>query len=291
MRDVMVSLLGGGLLGGTYALIGIGLVLVFRATSTLNFAHGQLMLIPAFCVARWQATHDGSTILVIIAAVVLTALISAAFYALVLRRMTGRPLFLALIATFAMAGLLDGVLAMLFGPDQYSLQLSALPSGSVSIAGATLSKASLVLTTLTVVLAVSVVALVRLTPLGLKVRAAGQDALLASQGGINVGRVYIGSWIAAGVLAAVAGIAYGSQNLVTPSMATVALAAFPAILLGGLDSIEGALVGGLIIGVAQGFIATYVGGQYLNVATYGLLLAVLFVRPQGLFGTRETVRA
>lgn len=291
MQQVTLSLVAGLALSGTYALIALGLVLAFRATATLNFAHGELMVLPAFIVGKWELSHHGQFWISAVIGLAVSAAICVAFYVLVLQRLTGRPPFLALIATFGLAGMLDGILTLLYGQTQYSITMRFLPSGFVSIGGVKASSSSLILTGFTFVLALAVIAVIQLTPLGLRVRAAGQDAALASQGGIAIRRIYIGSWAVAGVLAGVAGIVYGATNNVGTSITTVALSAFPAILLGGLDSIEGALAGSVIVGVGQGFVTTYLGGQYLTVITYALLLVVLLVRPQGLFGTRSVVRA
>ena len=100
----------------------------------------------------------------------------------------------------------------------------------------------------------------------------------------------MGSWAIAAVLAGVAGIAYGTTNIVDPSLVNVALAAFPAILIGGLDSIEGAVVGGLIVGIFQAFVATYLNSELIDVLTYSMMLVVMLAFPQGLFGTRRVVR-
>src|ERR1700759_251945 len=261
MKEIILSLVSGLGLGGTYALISLGLVLEFRATATLNFAHGELMVFPAFIVGKWELPPPGQFWVPAVVGLLVSAAICVAFYLLILQRLTGRPPFLALIATFGLAGMLDGVLTLLYGQNQYTIPVKFLPTGYVSLGGVKGSSASLILTGFTLVLAIAVIAVIQLTPLGLRVRAAGQDATLASQGGIAVRRIYIGSWAAAGLLAGVAGIVYGATNNVGTSITTIALSAFPAILLGGLDSIEGALVGSIIVGIGQGFIATYLGGQ------------------------------
>jgi branched-chain amino acid transport system permease protein len=105
-----------------------------------------------------------------------------------------------------------------------------------------------------------------------------------------VRRVFLASWALAAVLAGVAGVLFASTSIVTPELAGIAWAAFPAIILGGLDSIEGAIVGGLLIGILQGFTTTFLGGEVTDVVTYGLLLVVLLVRPSGLFGTTAVTR-
>jgi branched-chain amino acid transport system permease protein len=125
---------------------------------------------------------------------------------------------------------------------------------------------------------------------GRQVRVAGQDPVLASQSGINVRVIHMLSWAGAAALAGIAGIAYGSSNVIDTSMVQLGLSAFPAIVIGGMDSIVGAIVGGVIVGIVQGFVATYLNPSLENVFTYTLLLLVMLVVPEGIFGTRRAVR-
>jgi branched-chain amino acid transport system permease protein len=198
---------------------------------------------------------------------------------------------MGIVATFGLAAILDGIMGIVFGGRQYNIVIPALPKGSVQIASAHVSESSLILTGLTLVLALSVVYVMRFTRLGVMVRAAGQDPVLAGQSGIPVGRIYMWSWALAAMLAAVAGISYGSTAAVNTSMVGLGLAAIPAIVLGGLDSIEGAVIGGIAIGLVQAFVQVYLGGLSVDVITYALLLLGLLLYPQGLFGTKEVVRA
>lgn len=290
MDRVIVSLFGGANLGGTYALVALGIVLAFRATGTFNFAHGQFMLLPAFIVGAWQAEAKGPLWISIVEGLLIVSALGVAFYLVVLQRTVGLLHFMGVIATFGLAAVLDGAFLIVYGSPQYTLDLGILPRGVVTLVGAHLSVGELALTAFTLVLAGIVAGALRFTPVGIKIRAAGQDAILASQGGINVRFLYMGSWALAAALAGIAGIVYGTSQLVNHSMVDVALAAFPAILIGGLDSIEGAVIGGLLVGIAQGFIATYLSPQYLDVVTYGLLLVVMLVFPQGILGTRTVTR-
>ncbi|WP_280217298.1 branched-chain amino acid ABC transporter permease [Nocardia neocaledoniensis] len=290
MGNFIVSIVGGAALGATYALISLGLVLVFRATWTFNFAHGQFMLIPALVVAVLAGSGSMPFGLTVLAALALIVAISVAFYLTILRRTVGMPHFMAMIATFGLAAILDGLISIVFGARERSIEFPGLPAGVVTIAGTRISSASLAITAIAFVLATVVVVVMRWTYLGTVIRAAGHDPALAAQGGIHVKYVYVGSWALAAILAGVAGILYGSTQVVNTGMLAVGMAAFPAILLGGIDSVEGAVVGGICIGILQGFTATYLGGQYVNLTTYGALLAVLMVYPQGLFGTRMVRR-
>lgn len=290
MELFVASLFAGVSLGGIYALIAIGLVLAFRATRTFNFAHGELMLLPAFIVA-YAELRGSSPAYSIPVALAVSAVIGALFYVLVLRRIPSGDLFMAIIATFGLAAVLDGVMGIGFPAGQYSLTLPAMPNGGIVIAGARVPISSLVIAGITLALAIIIILVLRLSQLGLQIRAAGEDPILASQCGIRVRLIYRGSWAAAAVLAGIAGITYGSTAVVSTDMVSVGLVALPAIVLGGLDSIEGALVGSIVVGMVQAFTQIYIGGQYVYVVTYALLLVILLLYPQGLFGTREVVRA
>ncbi|HSY16090.1 MAG TPA: branched-chain amino acid ABC transporter permease [Jatrophihabitantaceae bacterium] len=290
MERIAVSVIGGAAAGGAYALIGLGLVLAFRATYTLSFMQGQLMLLAAFIVAKIQASRTVPVDLGVVVAVAVAAVVCVLFYIFVLQRIIGLPHFVGFVATLGLASILDGVMTLIFGSNEYFFHFPGMPKGSLDVFGGRVPTTSVVVAVFTFVVAGIVASAFRFTEWGIRVRAAGQDPVLASQGGINVRRVYTTSWAIAGILAAFAGIALGSTNLIDTSMENLAGAAFPAILLGGLDSIEGAVVGGVIIGVGQGFVATYLGGQFLDVTTYGALLLILLVRPAGLFGTVQASR-
>ncbi len=290
MEQMTFAIVGGLTLGAIYALVALGVVLIFRATDTFNFAHGHFMVLGAFLVGKWQLDSDAPFLLVLLASLLIVGAIGAALYWVVLRKTVGRPHFIPVIATLGFAAIADGGMNRIFGSRQYVIDMPGLPSGNTEILGASFSSASLVITAFATVLALVTVIAFRYTSIGIKVRAAGQDSLLASQRGINVHWVYVGSWAFSCVLAAIAGIAYGSINVANPGMVDLAMLAFPAALLGGLDSIPGSFLGGMLIGLLQGFVASYAGGEYVNVVTYLLLLVVMLFMPQGLFGTQKVSR-
>jgi branched-chain amino acid transport system permease protein len=248
------------------------------------------MLVPAFLVGAWQTKHTAPLGVSILVGLVVVGLIGMGFYVLVLQRATGMHHFMGVIATLGMAAVLDGVILLVFGSPEYTITVSFLPTHVVSIDGARFSGTTLTLTAFSLVLAGVVAAGLKFTNIGRRLHAAGQDPVLASQGGINVRRYYTWSWGLAAVLAGIAGVVYGSTNVVDDSVTSVALVAFPAIIIGGLDSIEGAVIGGLLVGTFQGFVATYLGSQLVDVLTYVLLLVVMLAFPRGLFGTKQVSR-
>jgi branched-chain amino acid transport system permease protein len=287
MQLLATAIVTGLFLAGTYSLIALGMVLVFRATHTFNFAHGQSMLLAAYVVGKYF-TADSSTSFVAysLLACLIVGTTSAVFYLLVLRRLVGKSLFLAVIATLGYASVLDGVMGIMFKSQQYVIRNPYLSNEPLEIGSVRVQSATATVAVASLALAVAVTFVLQKTQLGIRVRAAGQSALLASQGGINVRRIYVMSWAASGVLAAIAGVAYGSTNVVGSSLAETAHLALPAMMLGGLDSFVGAIVGGLSIGLLQGTTASYFSGEHVEVVTYAVLLIVLLVRPNGLFGTK-----
>src|SRR4051812_9785551 len=190
MAAFWVSLISGAANGALYALIALGLVLAFRATATFNFAHGQLMVLPAFVVGAWVTKTSVPMWLAIVVALLITGAIGAVFYRLVLQRIIGLPHWMGFIASLGLASILDGALGLIFGTETYSFHLPILPDGMTTIFGARISNSSLAILAFGLLLGIAIALILRFTFVGTAVRAAGQDALLASQSGINVRRVF-----------------------------------------------------------------------------------------------------
>lgn len=279
MNLVLVAIINGISIGSTYALIGLGIVLIYRTTGAFNLAHGELMLLGAYVLANWQAAKDGPFLVGLLLSLAVTAAFAILCYAIVLRWTVGLPTWVGFVVTLVLAGMINAGLALKYGANSLTLTIPGLPTGAVRILGSRFASATLIIAFIGLAITVATVAVLRWTRIGVQVRAAGQAPLLASQGGINVRRLYVGSWAVAGILAAVAGVLYGSTTAVDSTMPAVALVAIPGIVLGGLDSVEGAWIGGVAIGIVQGFVSVYLGGQYLNPVTWALLLVLLLIRP------------
>jgi branched-chain amino acid transport system permease protein len=284
------AIVGGLALGGILAVISLGMVLAYRGTGTVSFAHGQLMLFGAFFVGWLDAKGGWPFPVELLIGLTVPALIAGAFYLLFLRRLIGLPELFGLLATLGLASVLDAGAIALWGSNDYAVHVPGISGGVVHVFGAAVSRPSLIIAGATIVIALAMAAVLRFTHLGTLVRAAGQDPVLASQGGIHIHRVFLGAWAVSGALAGLAGIAYADLNIASSGLELVALSALPAMVIGGMDSLPGALVGGLLVGVFEGLIATYVNGDFVDVASYMLLLAVLLIRPEGLMGTRYVSR-
>lgn len=295
MDMFLQAVLGGLLAGMTYAILALGLVLLFRATKVFNFAHGQYALAGAYFAAWLQELgpfRDSGTgqALAICLSILAVAAFSGLLYRLVLHRLTGLEHWLAVFATFGVAAVAEAAITTVFSGRDLIVTIPGLPQGGTLLFGVRLGAGAMVLSVASLAVFVVAALFIYRTAFGRKMTAAGQNPLLSSLSGIPIHRSYTAAWAMGGGLAAIAGIAFGASNVVSPAMVHLGMLAFPALLLGGLDSLIGALIGGLIVGVIQGLIAAYVDGGAVSMVVYSLLLVVLLVRPEGLMGTREATR-
>ncbi|MEO5652607.1 MAG: branched-chain amino acid ABC transporter permease [Marmoricola sp.] len=295
MTQFLSLLVNGISLGAVYALIALGFVIIFKASEVISFMHGSLILLGAFLIARYQTTLGFWAALAI--GIVGTTLVALVTERVLIRRLRGAPVISLAILTIGVDIILLTQLTRLIGSD--------ILNAGHPWSGQTLRVAGVGITTnraLAVVVAVVLMALFftafKFSSWGVAMRAAAEDTETAALMGIRLGRVSMIAWVVAGVLAAVAGLfLVGSPTPgVTPGVAAVALRAFPAAILGGLDSTGGAVVGGLVVGLAESFAAGYqdqilfMGRGFGEVVPYVVMVLVLMVRPSGLFGTRELTR-
>ncbi|MFI6516459.1 branched-chain amino acid ABC transporter permease [Spirillospora sp. NPDC050679] len=288
-------LVNGISMGSVYALIALGFVIIFRATEVVNFAHASLLLVGGYITA---VLHDDVGFLPALAAGIGgAALVGAAVELLVLRRARVEDHAVLAIVTIGVDIVLTTELTRRIGTEVLSLgdpwQSAVVNVGGISIAQTRIAA----LLTAAALIAAFLLAF-RYTSWGLAMRAAAEDAETAALMGVRLTRVSLGAWAVAGALAAVAALFL--TVFPTPGLdratSFAALKAFPAAILGGLDSTTGALAGGLIIGLTESFVTgyqgdlTFLGRGIGEVAPYVVMLAVLLVRPAGLFGTRELTR-
>jgi branched-chain amino acid transport system permease protein len=289
--------ISGLMLGAIYGVIAMGFVIVFKATNVVNFAHASVVMLGAFLVAKWHHSLGFFGAIAASAAVcaVAAALLDFAFVR-PLRKRGGGVDALA-IMTIALNVLLGTELIRAVGND---LLPSGAPWGTATttIFGADIPQARIVAAIVALALIAVFYVVFTRTNWGIAMRSAAADPEAAALMGIRLGRVAMGAWAVAGALAAIAGAFFVSFPAGGVSNVTglLALGAIPVAVLGGLDSTAGAVVGGLMIGVAQQLAAGYqdniafLGRGLSNVVPYIVLFAVLLWRPWGLFGTREITR-
>jgi branched-chain amino acid transport system permease protein len=288
---------GGLALGARYALVALGFVIIYKATGVINFAQGALVALGAYLTYALTDSAALPFAVAVIGAALATALVGASTERLVLRRMVGQPAFAVIMITIGLLFIIDQVITAIWGFDALNLSdpwgVDTVDVGEVALAVRdlwTLGIAAAVLA--------GFFAFFRYTDWGVAMRATAFDPESALAQGISARTVFALSWAISGALAALAGVtlAAGAAGL-TPSIGAIALLAFPAMIVGGLDSPAGAVLGGLIIGLTQALVAGYqddiapwLGDGFSNVAPFVVMILILMVRPYGLFGTPEVRR-
>jgi branched-chain amino acid transport system permease protein len=276
-------------LASIYALIACGYVLIYRVSRVLNLAHGELMMLGAYMVLATASLFNGHPVIALAAAILLSLLVGALVYIFLMRKMTGEMVLAAILTTVALGILIRGLVVLIWSAQQqYPAQALGVPNPSlVLFGGARISMWSAVLVAVTVIVYAALFAFLRFGRWGMRMRAAGQNPLLAAQRGINLHGVYALAWSLSTLTGALAGILMALDSGVTGGMPVVGLKAFPAALVGGLDSLVGALAGSVIIAAAEVLLIYYVDPLLSDVVPFLVLIAMLIVRPWGLFGTRE----
>jgi branched-chain amino acid transport system permease protein len=281
-----IALVTNGLMIGLmYALIALGFVLVYKATDAINFAQGEFVMFAAFIAAGYAELPFW-----VCAALALAGMIAFGFglERVVLRPLLGRPIIAVIMATIGVAALLRGVATLAFGAgtrviempvSDEPLYLGPLMLAPVQLAGAAVSLVFLAAFTW----------LFLKSRMGVAMRAVAESQQVAMAMGIDVRRYFAFAWALAGVVSALGGIVWGAMLGVDNQLALVGLKVFPVVILGGLDSVVGAVVGGLIVGVVENLAAGYfdplVGGGTKDFAPYVLMIAMLMIRPYGIFGS------
>jgi branched-chain amino acid transport system permease protein len=247
------------------------------------------MMLGAYGLAITASLFVGHPLIAIGSAALLSVLVGVLVYVLLMRRMTGESVLAAVLTTIALGILLRGGMVLAFGTQtQYPLQQLGWINASLPVsASARISAAGLLLVLATALVYGGLFAFLRMTRWGIRMRAAGQNPLLAAQRGIRLHGVYALAWGLATFSGGVAGMLLACDAGVEATLATIGLKAFPAALVGGLDSLAGALIGSLVIAFVEVALISYVDPLLSDVVPFFVLLAMLVVRPWGLFGTRE----
>jgi branched-chain amino acid transport system permease protein len=304
MGFFLETLIGGLMAGMLYSLVALGFVLIFKASGVFNFAQGAMVLFAALAMARfaeWIPNYLGlqSPVVANLLAFVLAGgvmfLVAWVVEFLVLRHLVNQEGATLLMATLGITYFLDGLGQTIFGSDIYKIDIG-MPKEPLMLlesmfdGGVMVNQEDLVAAVIAAVLVALLSLFFQKTSTGRALRAVADDHQAAQSIGIPLNRIWVIVWCVAGVVALVAGMIWGSKLGVQFSLSTVALRALPVVILGGLTSVPGAIIGGLIIGVGEKlsevFLGPYVGGGIEIWFAYVLALGFLLVRPQGLFGEK-----
>jgi branched-chain amino acid transport system permease protein len=290
----LLSLIVNGIsIGMLYALIALGFVLVYKATEALNFAQGEFVMLSGYIAASLLTAKGMPVIGAIVGTIAIMIGFSFALERVVLRPLLGRPIVAVIMATIGLAAILRGLPPLTFGAETRAV---SLPIGDdpLVIGPATVPPIQAIGFVVTLIFLGGFTWFFRKSRTGVAMRAVAENQQVAAAMGINVERYFALAWAMGGIAAAVSGIVWGNMLGVDVQLALVGLKVFPVVILGGLDSIAGAVVGGLIVGVVEsltaGYIDPYVGGGTKDFAPYLLMIVALMFRPYGLFGQRKIER-
>jgi branched-chain amino acid transport system permease protein len=304
MAFFLETLIGGLMSGMLYSLVALGFVLIFKASGVFNFAQGAMVLFAALSMARfsewvpqWIGTDSLFLANVIAFAISMVMMFVVAWLVerLVLRHLVNQEGATLLMATIGITYVLDGVGQTIFGSDIYKIDVGmpkdpVMMLESVFEGGILINKEDFIAALISALLVVALTIFFQKTATGRALRAVADDHQAAQSIGIPLDRIWVIVWCVAGITALVAGIIWGSKLGAQFSLSTVALRALPVVILGGLTSVPGAIIGGLIIGVGEKlsevYIGPMVGGGIEIWFAYMLALVFLLFRPQGLFGEK-----
>lgn len=296
MTEFLQATINGIATGAIYALLALGFVIIYKSSEVLSFAQSGLMILGAFWVVYFSSVLELNFWLALLLGVLLSAVIGIVIERSMLRPMVGKPAFSVAILTIGL-----NIALTVIGFDLIGIEIRSLgdPWGIqvVEFGDIVVSRKDLATIIASVVVVGALLLFFRYARFGLAMRATALDQETALAQGIPVARVFAVAWAIAAGLAAIAGVFLGAGTGVSAAIGVRAIRALPAAVIGGLDSIAGAIVGGLIVGLAEAYTVAYqaeylgfLGQNFSTAIAYVVMFIVLLVRPYGIFGTREVVR-
>jgi len=281
----------GLMIGSMYALIALGFVLIYKATSVVNFAQGELVMFGGYIAAAMLSLYHLPLAVALPVLLVSMVILGFAVERGVLRPLVGQNVISVVMVTIGLAQVFQGLAAMVWGAQTINISLP-IRLEPYQIWEVYISPINVVAAVISGVFLVGFAWFFRKSRMGVAMRAVANDQQAAMAVGINVRFVFAASWAIAGLAAGIGGVVWGNMLGVDTHLALVGLKVFPAVILGGLDSVPGAVVGGLLIGaiesVAAGYVDPYVGGGTKDFLPYVLMIVALLIRPYGFFG-REII--
>jgi branched-chain amino acid transport system permease protein len=286
----------GIVVGSIYALSGLGFVLIYKSSRVLNLAHGQFISLGAFITYALTVGAHIPIYISFLLSLIITFLLAMSVERIFLRRLIGEPIISVIMVTIGLMSILDGLIYLTpFGTENFSFP-EFLPKAPIAMGGVSISWTQLVGVIITVILIAGFSWFFKKSTLGISMRAVSDDQMASMSIGISIPRVFGLAWAAAGFSAAAAGgIIANITGLNFDTLVSFGIIVFPVVILGGLDSIFGAVVAGIILGLIQQFAAGYLDGMWglfgtADLLPWFILLIILLIKPHGLFGIHEIER-
>lgn len=286
-------LINGIVVGSIYGLVALGFVLIYRASGALNLANGEFVIFgPYICLVVMTAL-DVPFLVALLVTLLFSAVLGLVIERLVIRPLQNAPTISVIMATLGLSSLLAGAVHMIWGHSTKTFP-PVFPQTPLNIGGIIVTPVYLWSFIIVLILLITFTVFFKFSKIGLAMRAVADDRSAALSMGMSVKFVLAMTWMIASMVAAIGGVLLGNINGVSPTMAAIGLTVLPVVILGGLDSILGAIVGGFLIGILQnlagGYIDPLVGGGLKDVVPFAVVLLILMLKPHGLFGSRGIER-
>jgi branched-chain amino acid transport system permease protein len=283
--------INGLLTGSIYALIAVSIVLVYKSTRIFNFSIGELLTLGGYFCFSFVVWGGFPLWLSLLGALIMAVLVGALIERVVLRPLLGHPLLAIIMATLALSALLRGLMLMIWTSYDQAFPRNLLPGKTIILGQIVIAPELLWAFGMAIATMVALAYFFVKTKTGLRMRAVSEDHQLSMSCGVNITFVFAVTWILSGILGTLAGFLTGYRISLGPTYTPLlALKAFPAVIFGGMDSISGAIVGGLTIGIIESLIGGYIEPHMGEISAYIFLLLVLIVKPEGLFGLKRIER-
>ncbi|SEO42219.1 amino acid/amide ABC transporter membrane protein 1, HAAT family [Salinihabitans flavidus] len=288
--DFFLLLISTGLvIGASYGLIAMGFALVYKATGVVNFAHGELVMLTAYIAFSLTQIFGLSFIPLMLVTIPISMVLGLTLERIFIRPMLGEPVFSIVMVTIGLAVILRGVTIMIWGPDPHNLT-AGVTRDVIRVFGIPFYAAQLMSIAALAICTTLGWAFLRFSRIGISMRAVASHETAALLVGISVSRTHAMAWALSSGLAAVAGVLFAMNFKLAPDLWFQGLKSFPAVILGGLDSILGAAFAGVIIGLIENLSQGYIGQGLREISGFIVIIIVLMVRPYGLFGDRDIER-
>jgi branched-chain amino acid transport system permease protein len=282
--ELLVSIL---VLGATNALLAAGIVILYKASRVVNFAHGELAIVGAYVFYSAGLLTQGQSVLLTIAMTgAVSALFGIAIYVALMRRLVGQPTFVAAMVTIGLAIILKAAIVVFWQSKSVGITLTRQTLYTFS-GGGRLTLVDVITVACCVAFFVALFAFFGYTRLGRQFRGAAENPLLASQRQVNVNLILSLAWGTAVFSAALAGVLFGSRSMLSPQSTIIGLGGLTAALVGGLDSLRGAVIGGLLVAAATYITARMIDPALSEAVPFAIMLIVMCWRPWGIYGTPE----
>lgn len=270
----------------TYALLAAGIAILYKAGRVVNFAHGELAIVGGYVFYSSSMFAGGSLWLGILGALVFSVIMGTMIYIAMMRRVVGEPFYVAILITVGIAIVLKAAILVVWRAQHVTIDIGVAPAVRMA-GGATLSYMDIASVLVTIAFFISLYLFFTFTRLGVQFRGTAENPLLASQRGVNVNLVLSLAWVIAILAASLSGIFYGGRAFLSTESVTIGLAGLTAALVGGLDSLRGAVVGAFVVALAQYLTVRLIDPVLSEALPFLILLVVMSVRPWGIFGTVE----